>query len=242
MKKLLFLLCLFSSCEQAHAVVGQFDSRYKRSAIIAYYKFDEGAGTTVNDKAGTAGPAIFQGLGNTWVSGRFGKAVDFNGTGDLDIANQAPFQNINDWTIMAWIKPRTGGPSTVGAIIIQALVANFYFGIRGFKVVAGASSEAETVSTIAVATNAWSCVAYQRNSVVRQEKCVFVNGVKDGCTVSASGARAEADDPEIGGNSVAANNQFDGAIGSFIMYNIALTDGEIEDMCGPGNPGAIRRR
>lgn len=49
--------------------------------LVAYWDFDEGSGTIAKDKSGNGNDGTIHGA--TYVNGRYGKALSFNGEGDL---------------------------------------------------------------------------------------------------------------------------------------------------------------
>lgn len=83
---------------------------------VAYYNFDEGQGSTVNDVSGNGYQATWNGSGTTqWTQGKYGKAGNFNGiddyvqqTNNVDVHSQI--------TLSAWIKPKSisNSPDIVG--------------------------------------------------------------------------------------------------------------------------------
>ena len=69
--------------------------------LVLYLPFDEGAGDTVKDLSGNGNNGTIKGA--TWVDGKTGKALSFNGKSYVDIPNSgslSPDQNI---TVMAWV-------------------------------------------------------------------------------------------------------------------------------------------
>ncbi|MEM4736487.1 MAG: DUF2341 domain-containing protein [Nitrososphaeria archaeon] len=78
---------------------------------VAYYDFEEGQGTTLNDKSGNNITATLggDGLGTdipSWTSGKFGKALLFDGSDDyVSISNPTIDDfDLGGMTVTAWIK------------------------------------------------------------------------------------------------------------------------------------------
>ncbi|NTU46675.1 DUF2341 domain-containing protein [Candidatus Roizmanbacteria bacterium] len=92
-------------------------------SMVGYWKFDEGAGTTVHN-AGNGGSALdgsWNGTGGHWsVNGKVGKAGTFNGSSDYaEIPNNASLNmGTNPFTISAWVKSTPNGAT-------QSIVSKF---------------------------------------------------------------------------------------------------------------------
>jgi len=76
------------------------------SALVGYWKFDEGTGTMAYDSSGYANDGTLMN-GPVWVDGMplLGKALDFDGTNDYVIIYDSPSLDVNGpgITFMAWI-------------------------------------------------------------------------------------------------------------------------------------------
>ena len=77
------------------------------SALVAAYGFDEGSGTTVTDASGNGNNGTITNA--TWsTSGKFGKALQFNGTSALvTIPDAASLHLTTGMTLEAWVNPST---------------------------------------------------------------------------------------------------------------------------------------
>src|SRR5215831_596866 len=75
--------------------------------LVAAYAFDEGAGTTISDASanGNSGTAA----NTTWAAtGKYGKALSFNGTSSLvTIIDAASLHLSSALTLEAWVNPTT---------------------------------------------------------------------------------------------------------------------------------------
>ena len=71
------------------------------SGVIAYWKFDEGSGTTVSDSSGNN----YQGTihGTSYVDGKSNQALSFNGVSSYVNVPSLPVTNLNSLTVVAWI-------------------------------------------------------------------------------------------------------------------------------------------
>jgi hypothetical protein len=76
------------------------------TGLVAAYGMNEGAGTSVSDSSGQShtGTAV----GTSWVDGKYGKALSFNGTSSLVTVADTPALRLgNALTLSAWAKPAT---------------------------------------------------------------------------------------------------------------------------------------
>ena len=77
--------------------------------------FDEESGKGSKDSSDNGYDGMFMGKGNpTWVDGKFGKALDFNGSTDYVEVDSEPGLNITgNITVVAWIFKRPAGRGTI---------------------------------------------------------------------------------------------------------------------------------
>lgn len=74
------------------------------SGLVAYYRLDEGTGTSVSDCTG-ASPGSFGGEAPRWVPGRIGPfALGFDGGGFVDVSANAALGISGALTVAAWLK------------------------------------------------------------------------------------------------------------------------------------------
>jgi hypothetical protein len=75
--------------------------------IVAAWTFEEGTGTVVHDVSGHGNDGELTG-GAQWVDGRFGKALDFDGSSnyiEIPFGESMGVLNQGDFTFAAWYKP-----------------------------------------------------------------------------------------------------------------------------------------
>ncbi len=78
-----------------------------RDNIVAAWTFEEGSGKVVGDVSGTGNNGELIG-GANWGDGKFGKALDFDGSSNyIEVPFDASMKVLNegDFTIAAWYKP-----------------------------------------------------------------------------------------------------------------------------------------
>ena len=96
---------------------------FASAAPIAHWTFDECNGTTAADVTGNGNTGTLQNGVNWTIEGRFGCAIDLDGTDDfVFVADAPPLDITQNITISAWIYPRsygTGGPWYGGQILTK---------------------------------------------------------------------------------------------------------------------------
>jgi hypothetical protein len=72
--------------------------------LVGWWRFDEGTGTTATDSSGNGNDGTIYGA--TWIDGKFGKAMYFDGSNDyVEISADESFNFGKALTVSAWIKP-----------------------------------------------------------------------------------------------------------------------------------------
>ncbi|PPA78985.1 MAG: Translocon-associated protein beta (TRAPB) [ANME-2 cluster archaeon HR1] len=71
--------------------------------LVSKWHFDEGSGSIAKDSSGNENDGTIYGA--TWVDGKYGKALSFDGNGDyVEITPQSDVSAIGDFTISVWTK------------------------------------------------------------------------------------------------------------------------------------------
>lgn len=69
--------------------------------LVGHWKLDEGSGTTVRDSSGCNNDGTVYGA--SWVDGRSGSALSFDGTDDYVFISDSPSLRVTNLTVMAWV-------------------------------------------------------------------------------------------------------------------------------------------
>lgn len=88
------------------------------SNLEAWWKMDEGAGTTVADSSGNNNTANFDGA-PTWTSGKKNSALSFDGSDD-NLTTTTNYNNPNPFTISVWFKSTGAWRKMVGFEVAQS--------------------------------------------------------------------------------------------------------------------------
>jgi Concanavalin A-like lectin/glucanases superfamily/Bacterial Ig domain/Divergent InlB B-repeat domain/CARDB/Fibronectin type III domain len=82
----------------------QVNPNRQEEQLLLSLPFSEGTGTTTADVSGKAHTGTI--IGATWTSGKFGKALQFDGVDDyVDLGNDARFDITDAITLSAWVNP-----------------------------------------------------------------------------------------------------------------------------------------
>ena len=76
--------------------------------LVGVWKFDEGKGNTTKDSSGNGNDGTLTNKPK-WVDGKFGKALEFDGSSFVDMGNDDSLQFHGDVTIVVWVKPENVG-------------------------------------------------------------------------------------------------------------------------------------
>jgi hypothetical protein len=205
--------------------------------LVAAYGFNEGSGTLVSDVSGNGNNGTISGA--TWTtSGKYGKALNFNGTNALVSVNNAPsLQLTNAMTLEAWVYPTT--VNSLWRDVIYKGNDNYYLegtSSNSGRPAAGAifgGAYGEVYGTGALTANTWAHLAATYDGATMQ---LYVNGVQV-ASRAQTGAIATSTNPlQIGGDSL-YGQYFAGRIDEVRIYNRALSVAEIQsDMNTPVAP------
>ena len=206
------------------------------TGLVAAYGFEEGAGAAASDSSGNGHTGAITGA--TWSSfGRFGSALQFNGTtSGVTISDAASLDLTTGMTLEAWVYP-TVAPADWRAVVgkdvdryyLMAGSGNNVPAVGGTWTVGG---NANLYAPSALAVNTWTHLAATFDGAAVR---LFVNGVQV-ATRAQSGALTTSTNPlTIGHNFY--GERFTGLIDEVRVYNRALSVAEIQaDMSAPVQP------
>ena len=225
------------------------------TSLIAYWAMDETSGSIAHDTGALPANDATTVAAPTWVPGRIGNALQFNGTtqyattpdsNDLDITTAI--------TIAAWVKPEKVGSSNIPQQLVQKAATG---GTNGYEIgLTGATSTApqkayirfneasngdafRVTSTTLYPTNGttWIHIAGTWDGTTIR---FYYNGVAQGTPVAFAGPiAANTRALSLGGPATFdANRLFKGAMDDVRVYNRALSPAEIAALASPVVNGA----
>lgn len=224
--------------------IGQAGTVGLSNGLIAWWKFDEGLGTTSADSSGNNNLVTFA-TGTSapsWSSGKYGTGLNFTGSNYLAAASSNTLQmGTSDWTINTWIlstqtsgnyillDKRGSGPSVRYQL---RLVNNKLYA----QLLLDTSNQASITGNTNIADGQWHSLGavYDRDNNLS----IYVDGKLDGSTSITSLSSADIStanpvrmgtssyNPSIPDNS----NFFIGSLDEVRIYNRALNPTEVKEL------------
>ena len=207
--------------------------------LVAEWHFDEGTGNVLKDSSGNGNDGVIYGA--TWVEGKYGGALSFDGVDDYVEVPDAPELSGGgkDLTVEAWVKPES---------VTQHVVIGKYrdmswkdWGINiinnklHFQYEYKSNNYDSFYGDSILNTNVWYHVAFVY-SYTDKKTILYLNGMNDG-TRTLPTDLPDTDTPvQIGraGGSYGSVSNFKGLIDEIKIYNSALTAEDIQEHCEQG--------
>ena len=197
------------------------------SGLVATYGFEEGGGLTARDGSGNNNNGTLNGA--TWVPGRFGNGLSFDGNDWVTVNDAGLLDLTTGMTLEAWVRPTTisGWRSAIfkerpGGLAYVLYASNGTAPQGQVRLTTGGEPRAR--QSAAIPLNTWTHLALTYDGAALR---LYVNGVVTG-TTAASGSITVSDGPlRIGGNAV-WGEYFSGLIDEVRLYNRALSQTEIQ--------------
>jgi len=223
--------------------------------LQAEWKLDEGKDTSISDSIqGSSGSVVTMSIANTplWGPGKMGTALDFKQNSWVKIASQSAINNMNSFTVTAWVYVRAGGKRIITKgdtrpvrYYLAAPQGGQYldFG-AGYD---GSLGEWQTAAGT-LPNNGWHQVAVSYSFDITSQPSLYIDGVlQSAIMISAPKGNPEPDNANtyIGGRGDGVAN-FDGMIDEVRIYGHALTAAEIKaqyqadvSAANPGQPNIV---
>ncbi len=195
------------------------------NGLVAAYGFDEGSGSSAGDSSGNSNAGTLSGA-NWTSSGKFGKALEFDGTNDkVSVPDANSLDLTNGMTLSAWIKPDT--LTDYRTVLLKERPSNLSYALS-------ASSDSANKPVVEIAgnqhvgpsvlsTGTWTHLAGTYDGAHLR---LYVNGVQVSSMAATSTIPVGANPLSIGGTSW--GEYFDGLIDEVRVYNRALSQTEIQ--------------
>jgi len=198
--------------------------------LEASWHFDEGSGTTAYDSSGNDRDGTIYGA--TWIDGKFGKALNFDGTDDY--VSDGSNINVNALSVECWVNPaewnyydrivqRANGDGKGFALRISPY-NSFMFQVKQY------STDFNIKYTSGLAANTWYHVVGTWDGNTANQPKIYVNADEGADTFTDNAGDGGGTILEIGRRANAAQNYFNGIIDEVRIYNRALTPEEVSDL------------
>jgi hypothetical protein len=209
---------------------------------IAWWKLDEGAGTTATDSIGGIAGTLAAGMSSppSWVAGHSGSALSFTGDGDLvAMALASALDNLPELSVSMWLLPSsilyTGlahcpvdkGEPTAGWAVIALDAAD---GDVGFHADHGSTATRRVSNGGALAVGQWAhVVATWDGGAAASGVHVYVDNVEVAYATGSDATDPRPDDSAIGLsiNCNATSTGFPGIIDEVQIFDRALTAAQV---------------
>jgi subtilisin family serine protease len=195
---------------------------------LAAYSFNENSGTVLGDSAGNHDGTIENGA--AWTAGKYGSALNFDGTDDLvKIADANGLDLSSSFTLEAWVRPDTltgGGVLTKGESSGGKLYGYWmnaaYTNGKPTGIAGNSSGTLKTVSgPVPMSAGAWSHLAFSSDGTTLS---LYINGQL--VATEAAVAVSATSSPLKIGTSLWGN--FDGLIDDVRVYDSTLSEARIQ--------------
>ena len=204
---------------------------------VAYWSFDEGYASTTYDRIGTNNGTLVS--NTTWVDGKFGKALSFDGTDDyVNVADNSIFSP-SALTLSAWIKMNTLGSQD----IIVGKGSEYWIGYNFTDI----NCTANRFGFGVYASASWTCASGLNQPTAGQWShligvhdgsniYLYVNGVKESGPIAKSSVTDQTYTFGIGSFSSGPTTYATNAVIDEVkFYNRALTSTEITALYAAGS-------
>jgi hypothetical protein len=201
---------------------------------VSHWELDEGSGSTAYDSVGDNDGTIY---GATWTTGKYGNALDFDGTNDyVDCGNDNSLNITGNITIAAWIKKDTTTAyqrivyKVSGRDWYQLLIDNSNY-LAGGRVWGASDIRRRTTETLSA--NTWYHVAIVSDST---NVTLYINSVDKTYSVQQTGwGPAGGSTLKIGQRN--GDAYFNGTIDEVMIFDQALSEQQIEQLYDQGDIG-----
>jgi hypothetical protein len=228
----LIVLCL--------TFAGQSDTKADLlESAVGIWLFDDGGGDVAQDSSGNGHDGKLMN-GPKWVKGKFSMALEFDGKDDYVDCGDADNLNVNNFTIMAWVFPTEidaathemiagkGWSATERSYYLSILKGNPFVSFRN----PGNTAQADVQGNTALQKSKWYHLAGTNN---REENkaTIYLDGVKEN-EKDIDYDVMVTPKPLWIGNLGDHTLHFDGIIDDFAIFNVALTESEINNIMTKG--------
>lgn len=208
-------------------------------SALGYWKFDEGYGTTAHNSGnqstsvtplnGTITNAVFTN------SGKFGKALTFDGSGDYVTVTDQNSLDVTNLTLSVWIRVANLSPAAnkiiiwkgdaTGTTISSPYALEFTTANQIYFQTANNVTTSNITSNSTLLANTWYHIVVTADGTTLR---IYINGIEDKNGAQSITPFNSSTDLTIGGLTGSAVNSFDGQIDEVKIYNYGLTAAQVK--------------
>lgn len=204
--------------------------------LIAHWSFNDGSGTQAGDFSGNGNTGTISGA--SWIDGKLGKALDFDGVNDyVNVSNSSSLNITSAITISMWVRHDSSTYKTwetliakgdsayrlhlcggAGSCLVGATLNAFTFGLTG------PSGTDDLGTTIVPNVGQWYHVVGTYDGSVQR---IYVDGIERATQSRSGSISTNSLALGIAENTQTAGRWWDGPIDEVRIYNRALSADEV---------------
>ncbi len=209
------------------------------TGLVGYWNMDDGTSTTAGDFSGRGNTGTLTGFALTgatsnWVTGKRGKALDFDGSNDyVTVGNGSSLDITNAITISAWVKLDSKASGS-HRFVVKNNAYYFdwdeddgYFYFRFYD--SGSSLITTRYASSNFSTGTWY---YLAGTYDRTTARYYVNGAQVHTQASTNAIASNSNNVNFGAN--AGSQPFPGTLDDVRIYNRALSAAEVQTLYNVG--------
>ena len=233
----LICLCLFTI---SLVFIGQSSAVIDKKTVVGMWLLNDSGGNTAKDSSGNKNDGTLVGKPK-WIDGKFGKALEFDGTSGVEIANPDNFDFLT-WTYVFWFKAPAGGdyPNLIGRQFDNAHGWTFHLDPAGatFRIRIDSDGGINQLPTVPmnVRDDKWHHGAATQDDKANKVN-LFIDGNKGEKTYLGK-YKNSGGFLKIALAAVGAVN-FNGAIDDVAIFNTILSDDDIKAIMDNGLESAV---
>src|SRR4051812_29630964 len=197
------------------------------TGLVGAWGFEEGTGTTAVDSSGKANNGTLSGA--QWTDGRFGGALDFDGSSArVNIPDATSLDLSTAMTLEAWVRPSFAGGWRTAIMkeksggMAYSLYGSAFSDRPSAHITTG--SEQDTRGTAVLPTNSWTHLAATWDG---SNLRLYVDGNQVSSTTVGGSIANSALPLRFGGNAI-WGEYFKGSLDEIRIYNRALSAAEVK--------------
>lgn len=210
--------------------------------LLAYYKLDDGSGTTAADWTGNGNTGTLTNMSGAWTTGKIGGCLQFDGSNDhVQTANDAVKMQISgDYSTSVWIYPDASQKVWAGIYsrtdpsgATNHWNLQFDNSANRNLIIYHGSSQWQIGARLADVAGAWHHIGVVRNGTTMT---IYLDGVVIRTATWTNGAVSGNGHLNIGGDRTASSSYvYKGLIDDLRIYDRALTPAEMQTLYAQGN-------